>query len=171
MTSLPVLPLEKTRILIERLKRNKQTIATAESCTGGLLAATITSISGASEVFQHGEVTYSNYAKEMFLGVKRTLLDKYTAVSWQVAEEMAIGIREIEKSDFGVSITGYAEIDENAPEDQRGLVYICVATKNARYVLKKKYENERNQNRLEIVNDTIDELLNLTQEEEMQNEN
>ncbi len=94
--------------LIELLKQKSLTIAVAESCTGGNLAALLTSQSGASDYFDRGFITYSNYAKIDMLGVKPITLDTYGAVSEQTALEMVFGVMQNSNADIGVSITGIA---------------------------------------------------------------
>ena len=108
------------KLLMER----KQTVAFAESCTGGLCAKRLTDISGASEIFHCGVVSYSNNIKHKVLGVKAETLDKYTAVSEQTAKEMAEGIRLLADSTYGVSITGYAGPGDS---DEVGTIYIGVS--------------------------------------------
>ena len=108
------------RLLTER----KQTVAFAESCTGGLCAKRLTDISGASEIFHCGVVSYSNDIKHKVLGVKAETLDKYTAVSEQTAKEMAEGIRLLADASYGVSITGYAGPGDS---DEVGTIYIGVS--------------------------------------------
>lgn len=104
------------------------TIATAESCTGGLISETLTNIPGISKVFFGGAVTYSNESKVELLGVKELTLQKYGAVSRETATEMAQGIRERLKTDIGVSITGIAGPDGGTAEKPVGLVYIGLNT-------------------------------------------
>lgn len=113
--------------VVNMLKERQETVAFAESCTGGLCAKRVTDISGASEIFHCGVVSYSNDIKHKVLGVKQETLDKYTAVSENTAIEMAEGVRLLSGSDYGVSITGYAGPGD---EDEVGLIYIAVASKN-----------------------------------------
>lgn len=109
------------------LKEKKLSAATAESCTGGLLAAKITSQPGASEIFHLGVVTYSNEEKTKILSVQKSTLESFGAVSPQTAEEMAIGIKKLAGADLGVSITGIAGPDGGSAEKPVGLVYIALA--------------------------------------------
>lgn len=104
------------------------TLATAESCTGGLVSETLTNIPGISRVFLGGVVSYSNEAKMNFLGVKETTLQQHGAVSRETAAEMAEGIKARMKTDLGVSITGIAGPDGGTPEKPVGLVYLGLAT-------------------------------------------
>lgn len=107
------------------LIQKKQTVAFAESCTGGLCAKRLTDISGASEIFHCGVVSYSNDIKHKVLGVKKETLEKYTAVSEQTAAEMAEGVRKLADATYGVSITGYAGPGEG---DEVGTVYIGISS-------------------------------------------
>ncbi|MDR3711143.1 MAG: competence/damage-inducible protein A [Capsulimonadaceae bacterium] len=114
--------------VVELLKKHKLTIATAESCTGGLLARRITSIAGASNVFRTGIVSYSNDAKQSLLDVQADTLKKFGAVAAETAREMATGVRELDAADIGVAVTGIAGPDGGTPEKPVGLVYICVVS-------------------------------------------
>ncbi len=107
------------------LMEKHHTVAFAESCTGGLCAKRLTDISGASEIFHCGMVSYSNEIKHKVLGVKEETLEKYTAVSEQTAIEMAQGIRLLAGAHYGVSITGYAGPGE---EKEVGTIYIAVSS-------------------------------------------
>ncbi len=112
--------------VVSLLKEKGETVAFAESCTGGLCAKRITDISGASEIFHCGVVSYSNDIKHKILGVGEETLDRYTAVSEETAKEMAEGIRQLSGADYGVSITGYAGPGD---EEEVGLIYIAVSHK------------------------------------------
>lgn len=105
------------------------TVSTAESCTGGLVAKKITDIPGASSVFQYGFITYSDEAKAQVLGVDRQTLSEYTAVSEQVALQMAKGAVERSGAFAGVSITGYAGGCMTGTKED-GIVFIGVANRN-----------------------------------------
>ena len=109
------------------LTERNQTVAFAESCTGGLCAKRLTDIPGTSEIFHCGVVSYSNDIKQKALGVKAETLDKYTAVSSQCAEEMALGVRLLADATYGVSITGYAGPGNT---DEVGTIYIGVTDGN-----------------------------------------
>ncbi|MGA2071484.1 MAG: competence/damage-inducible protein A [Sedimentisphaerales bacterium] len=112
------------------LARNHKTVTVAESCTGGLLTKLITDIPGASEYFTHGWITYSNQAKTELLGVPKKLIEKYGAVSEQVASAMAIAARQKAKSDFAIAITGIAGPAGGSKRKPVGLVYISVCGRN-----------------------------------------
>ena len=118
--------------LVNKLKANGLKIATAESCTGGLVAKTITNYSGASEVFEYGFTTYSNEAKVKILGVNPETIEQFGAVSEQTAAEMANGARNVSGADIAVSVTGVA--GPNASEGKAvGTVCIGVATGEKAY--------------------------------------
>jgi len=114
----------------EKLAQQNKTIAVAESCTGGTLAKLLTDIPGASGYFTYGWITYSNDAKISELGVPADLIEKYGAVSEQVAEAMARGAREKAGTDFAVGITGIAGPTGASEQKPVGLVYISVDTSN-----------------------------------------
>ncbi len=109
-------------------------MATAESCTGGLLSQRITSVPGASAVFSFGACTYANEAKRRVLGVSAETLDACGAVSPETAAEMARGVRAAAGADFGVGITGIAGPDGGTPEKPVGLVYVAASSADTTYV-------------------------------------
>ncbi len=111
--------------IIELLGKKGWTVSTAESCTAGLLAARLVNVSGASEVFKSGYITYANKAKRKILGVKKSALEKYGAVSEQVAVQMATGCAEVAKANVTVAITGIAGPGGGTEEKPVGLVYIA----------------------------------------------
>jgi len=115
--------------LVHLLESKKLKIATAESCTGGLISKTITEVSGASAVFDCGVCSYANSIKEKLLNVKKETLEAYGAVSEQTAHEMAIGILKLADADIGISVTGIAGPTGGTKEKPVGLVYIGVATR------------------------------------------
>ena len=128
--------------LIKTLLEKNATVSTAESCTGGMVAARLTSVSGASGAFKYGAVTYCNEAKHIMLGVSTETLDEHGAISAETAKEMAEGIRKAMNADIGLSVTGNAGpgAAENKPV---GLVYIGVSSKNYSTVLKNNFEGDR----------------------------
>jgi nicotinamide-nucleotide amidase len=105
-------------------------LTTAESCTGGLLAATLTAVPGASQVFERGFVTYSNAAKSEMLGVPYWLIERHGAVSEDVARAMAGGAITHSRATLGVAITGVAGPDGGTPDKPVGLVYIAAGRKD-----------------------------------------
>lgn len=112
--------------VVELLKKNKMTLATAESCTAGYIPKRITDIAGASNVFEYGAITYSNDVKEKVLGVKHETLEAYGAVSEQTAREMAAGIRRVSGADIGISVTGIAGPGSDGTSKPVGLCFIAL---------------------------------------------
>lgn len=112
---------------VELLKSKKLKLATAESCTGGLISKRITDISGSSEVFEGGVVCYSNRFKENVLGVSPETLKKYGAVSRETAREMVKGVLSLTKADIAVAVTGIAGPSSDDTNKPVGLVYIAVS--------------------------------------------
>lgn len=115
--------------LLESARAKRLRLATAESCTGGLVAATLTEIAGASDVFDRGFVTYSNAAKCEMLGVAQSLIDAHGAVSAEVARAMAVGAIERSAADIAVAVTGIAGPGGGSAEKPVGLVHFACATR------------------------------------------
>lgn len=115
-------------LLVEALSRKKKRVATAESCTGGLVSGAITSVSGASGVFDCGVCSYANYIKQKVVGVREETLSTYGAVSDRTAAEMARGIRLMSGADIGISTTGIAGPLGGTLYKPVGLVYIGIST-------------------------------------------
>lgn len=134
--------LEKS--VIDLLAANGLTVSTAESCTGGLLSARLINVTGASEVFKAGYVSYSNKAKRKLFGVKRSSLEKYGAVSETVAKEMAKGAAILSKADVTVSVTGIAGPDGGSEEKPVGLVYIGCRVRGESVVKEYRFKGDRN---------------------------
>ena len=136
-------------VLGKKLLEKHQTLAFAESCTGGLASSLVTDIAGSSEYLVGSAVTYTNEAKHKLLGVQEETLASYGAVSKQTACEMAQGVRKLFGSDFGVGITGNAGPggSEGKPV---GLVYIAVATGKEVYCKEYLFTYDRIENKLRI---------------------
>ena len=130
-------------IIVHFLKERSLTLTTAESCTGGMIAARITDVPGASEVFKQGLVTYSNRAKRKLLDVKKTTLKEYGAVSEKTAKEMAKNGAFITGSDVCVSVTGIAGPTGGTEEKPVGLVYIGCCYNNRTVVKEFHFKGER----------------------------
>lgn len=145
--------------VISKLLETKTTIATAESCTGGLVAKTITDFSGVSDIFGEGYVTYSNDAKMKNLGVNPETLKNYGAVSRETCEEMAKGIRLRSGATIGVSTTGIAGPGGGTKEKPVGLVYIGVSTEEKTVVEELRLTGTRE----EVRQKTVESLFELIQ--------
>jgi nicotinamide-nucleotide amidase len=117
--------------LLERARANKVLLATAESCTGGLIAALLTEIPGSSDVFERGFVTYSNCAKVDLLRIPEELITELGAVSEPVARRMAEGAIELSRAQAAVAVTGIAGPGGGTADKPVGLVHIAAARKGA----------------------------------------
>ncbi len=113
------------------LTENKKTLSTAESCTGGLCAKIITDMSGSSAYFYGSVVSYDNSIKENVIHVKKETLEKFGAVSEKTAEEMAIGVKNLLKTDYSISLTGIAGPLGDTKTKQVGLLFICISGQNS----------------------------------------
>lgn len=150
--------------VVAKLTERKETVATAESCTGGLLSATITSASGASEVFGYGFATYAASAKTELVGVQAEIISIYGTVSTQVAFELAEGARDRANSTYGIGITGVAgsePLDEPPEPKPSGLVYIGIATPDETNVSTMHYRGSRELIRERAVTAALIEFRNV----------
>ena len=143
------------------LKNQKLVIATAESCTGGLIAHTLTNISGSSEYFDRGIVSYSNRAKMELLDIPGDMLKKYGAVSMEVAKSMAKGVRIKSNVNIGISTTGIAGPTGGSKEKPVGLVFIAVSTERNTFVKKFNFSGDRSQNKKSTCDAAFDMLLDV----------
>ncbi|MBR0652299.1 CinA family protein [Roseomonas terrae] len=134
---LPAETLDQARDLLARLEARGETLATAESCTGGLIAAALTAIAGSSSVVMAGFVTYSDEAKERLVGVQATTLAAHGAVSEPVAREMADGALARGEVDVALSCTGIAGPGGATPGKPVGLVFIGCARRGAPTVVER----------------------------------
>ena len=141
--------------LVSLLKERNLTISCAESLTGGLFASSITNVSGASNVFKGGVVSYTNEIKEKVLGIEKNVLDNEGAISYECCKQMANNVKSIFNTDIGVSFTGNAgpSASENKPV---GLVYIGISYFDKCDV----YELNFNGDRISIKNQCISCALN-----------
>ena len=144
--------------IVNLLTKKKLSISFAESCTGGLLASSITSISGSSKVFTLGLVTYSNNAKINILKVPQNIISRHGAVSHQTCMYMVRNLNRISKTNIAVSITGVAGPNGGTKKKPVGLVYIGI--KKANKLLVKKYFF-KNKKRQQIQRATVNEALKL----------
>ena len=146
------------RLVAEASSRGLK-ISFAESCTGGLIAASVTDIPGASGVFLGSAVTYSNEAKRDILGVDVSVMAEHGAVSAMCAEKMAEGARRIFGSDMALSVTGVAGPDGGSKEKPVGTVWFGISIENATYTFKEKFNGERSDIRRSAVMEALSSLL------------
>ena len=148
--------------LVKKLNKKKLKISFAESCTGGMLANTITSVSGASKVFNLGLITYSNQAKINILKVNKNIIRKFGAVSYECCKAMVINLSKISKANINVSITGIAGPKGGTKKKPVGLVYIGVKKGN-KLIISKNIFNSKNRSSIQkmSVKKTIKILSNL----------
>ena len=144
--------------LIKILSKRKLKISFAESCTGGLLASTITSISGASKVFDLSFVTYSNQAKIKILKINKNIINTYGAVSHQCCSAMVKNLSRISKAEINVSITGIAGPNGGTKQKPVGLVYIGIKKRNKIQITKCLFKSKK---RSSIQKVTVKKALNL----------
>ena len=150
--TLPPPLLERAARLLDRLRAAQLTLATAESCTGGLIAAGLTETAGSSDVVERGFVTYSNAAKTGLLGVPEAMLAKHGAVSAQVARAMAEGALARAPVGIAVAVTGIAGPGGATPGKPVGLVYLAVACKGRETLVERHhFSGERAEVRLASV--------------------
>ncbi|HVO04818.1 MAG TPA: CinA family protein [Candidatus Cybelea sp.] len=149
--------------LLQRYRALKLKIATAESCTGGLVAGTLTAIAGSSDVYDRGWITYSNEAKREQLGVSEALLEAHGAVSGEVAEAMAKGALHRSTADVAVSVTGIAGPGGGSPEKPVGLVFIGLARKDGwSQVERCQFDGDRDAVRAQTVTRALTHLYSAT---------
>ena len=144
--------------LVRLLTKKKLKISFAESCTGGQLASNITSISGASKIFNLGLVTYSNQAKIKFLKVNKNIINRYGAVSYECCYAMVNNLSKISEANINVSITGIAGPKGGTKQKPVGLVYIGVKKGNKTVINKCLFKSKK---RSLIQKATVKKALNL----------
>ncbi len=144
--------------LINKLKKKKLKISVAESCTGGLLASKITSISGASKVFNLGLITYSNQAKIKILKINKNIIRKYGAVSYQCCFAMVNNLSKISKANINISITGIAGPKGGTKQKPVGLVYIGIKKDDKIHITKCLFKSKK---RSKIQISTVKKALDL----------
>ena len=148
--------------LVKLLTKKKLTVSFAESCTGGLLASSITSISGSSKIFNMGLVTYSNNAKIKLLKVPKKTISKFGAVSYETCLSMVKNLSKISKSNISISITGVAGPNGGTKEKPVGLVYIGLK-KGSKIIIKKNLFKSKKRISIQkaTVNQTLKMILNI----------
>ena len=144
--------------LVKKLTRKKLKISFAESCTGGMLASSVTSINGASKVFNLGLITYSNQAKVKILKINKNIIKKFGAVSPECCKAMVINLSKISKANINVSITGIAGPSGGTKKKPVGLVYIGIKKGNKTQIIKCLFKNKK---RLSIQKSTVKKALDL----------
>ena len=144
--------------IVKLLTKKKLTVSFAESCTGGLLASSITSISGSSKVFNMGFVTYSNNAKVKLLKVPKKTITKYGAVSYETCLSMVKNLSKISKSKISISITGVAGPKGGTKEKPVGLVYVGLK-KGSKTIIKKNLFKSKK--RVSIQKATVNQALKM----------
>ena len=144
--------------LVKKLIKKNLKISFAESCTGGMLASSITSISGASKIFNIGLITYSNQAKIKFLKVNKSIIKKYGAVSYECCLAMVNNLSKISKANINVSITGIAGPKGGSNQKPVGLVYIGVKKGNKTNINKCFFKGKK---RTSIQKATVKKALGL----------
>jgi len=144
--------------LIKKLKNRGLKLSFAESCTGGLLSSSITSINGSSKVFEMGLVTYSNNSKTKLLGVSKKIISQFGAVSYETCFSMVDNLSKISKSDICISITGIAGPNGGTKLKPVGLVYIGIK-KGKKIIIKKNFFKKAN--RLSIQKMTVKKSLKM----------
>ena len=145
-------------IVVEKLLAKGYTVTTAESCTGGLIAATLINVSGISEIYREGYITYSNESKEKLLLVSGETLRNYGAVSEQTAREMAEGAARAAKAEAALSATGIAGPGGGTAEKPVGLVYIGCYLNGKTTVKECRFTGNRMENRLHTVETALEML-------------
>ena len=144
--------------LVKKLIQKKLKISFAESCTGGMLSSTITSVSGSSKVFNLGLVTYSNKAKIDILKVPKKIISKYGAVSNECCLSMVKNLQKISKANISVSITGIAGPNGGTKLKPVGLVYIGIKKGNKIVIKENQFKNK---NRISIQKATVNNTLKI----------
>ena len=144
--------------LHKKLIEKKTTISVVESCTGGLLSSKLTKLSGSSKYFQMGLVTYSNNAKINTLKVKKSIIDKYGAVSQECCKSMVENLSKLSKSKINLSITGVAGPKGGTKNKPVGLVFIGIKKGNKIFIIKNSFGKKK---RLIIQNNTVKKCINL----------
>lgn len=144
---------------VKMLSEKKMTVTTAESCTGGLIAASIVNVAGASDVLNEGYITYSNGAKEKLLGVSHETLEKYGAVSPQTAKEMAEGAARAADADVALSATGIAGPGGGTEDKPVGLVYIGCSIRGKTTVKEFRFQEDRAGNRMRTAEAALELLI------------
>ena len=163
MSIFPAALLEKASALAAQCIAKQLIIATAESCTGGLLSALLTELPGSSAWFTHGFITYANEAKIVMLSIDSTLLEQHGAVSEPVARAMASGAKAAAKSTIAISITGIAGPSGGSAEKPVGLVHMALANRDGSVIHQSHhFTGDRSAVRLQAVAAALAMLVSVT---------
>lgn len=149
--------------LVSVLKEKNLHIAFAESCTGGMAAAELTSVPGASEVFELGVVSYSERIKNKVIDVKKTTLERYSVYSAETAQEMALGVLKLSDADIAAAVTGLAGPGGGTAKKPVGTVYIAVTDNNRTFLKEYHFQGDREEIRKQTVTEIFKCILNFCQ--------
>ncbi|MBR0459623.1 MAG: CinA family protein [Victivallales bacterium] len=152
---------EAAERLGQLLREQGKSLATAESCTGGGIAATITAVPGSSEWFHGALVTYTNQWKQQFLGVAKETLDSYGAVSRQTVSEMLTGLLKATKVDCGIAVSGIAGPGGGTPSKPVGTVFVGVADTTRQVIQECHFDGDREQVRAQTILTALEMLWKL----------
>lgn len=153
--------------VVKTLNEKGLVLATAESCTGGLIAKRITDVSGSSGMFNCGIVSYSNDIKEKVLGVKHETLETFGAVSEQTVREMVNGLLKISNADIAVAVSGIAGPNSDNTQKPVGLIYLAISNKKDIQIVKLNNtftDDIRNQNRISAADKALEMILKMVGE-------
>ncbi|MGN1317960.1 MAG: CinA family protein [Lachnospirales bacterium] len=156
-------------IVMEALCKNNLTIATAESCTGGMVSARLINYAGASGAFINGMCTYTNESKSRLLDINPDIIATHGAVSKETAEAMCVGVAKVSNADIGLSTTGVAGPGGGTIKKPVGLVYIGVSFKGVPYIKRLMLKGSRNEIRKEATYEVIKLLYDILIEKEITN--
>ena len=145
--------------VLRLLGSRRMTLATAESCTGGLIGKLLTDIPGSSAVYMGGVISYTNLVKHRVLGVEQETLDVCTAVSRETAHEMARGARSVCGADVGISVTGFAGPDADESGRPVGLVYTAIDTEGFSFCRELHLSGDRAAVRMQAAEQTLQLVL------------
>ena len=155
------MPRCEAEALVGMLKARGKTLSTAESCTGGLIGAAVTSVPGSSEVYVGGAISYSNEVKESLLGVKAKTLAEHGAVSEETAREMVVGAMDRFRTGTAIAVTGMAGPGGATPTKPVGLVYIAVADGPRTVVCRNVFDGDRDAVREQTVSTACELMMEL----------
>lgn len=154
---------ESTIALISALSKKSKKLTVAESCTGGLIASEITSVPGASKVFEGGFIAYSERLKEKLLGVSAAIIARSGVVSAEVASEMAVGALKRSDADIAIAVTGFAGPGGGTKNAPVGTVWFAIAVKDDCFTRSFRFEGDRDNVRAQTVSKAVELLTEGTE--------